>query len=147
MVTRLFLGVFVNRGSRGANRRGPDDPRRWCQDTEHGAAAVEFALVLSLLVAIIGGIVDFGLAFNAQVSLTHAAREGVRAEAIEPGTGQAVATAAFFAPAVTGFNAAVSDPCPGDDPVRLQTSATYNYFFLPFGTSDLTSEGVMRCGG
>lgn len=121
--------------------------KRWGSDgPEHGAAAVEFALILTLLVALIGGIVDFGFAFNAQISLTHAAREGVRVEAIGTGDPVGVATAAFSAPAVTGFAVAV-DGCPGSDPARVQTSANYNFFFLPFGTRSLTSEGVMRCGG
>ena len=114
--------------------------------SERGAAAVEFALILSLLVAIIGGIVDFGFAFNAQLSLTHAAREGVRVEAIGTGDPVAAATSAFSAPAVTAFSAVRVEECPGDS-ARLRTSATYNFFFLPFGTQNLTSEGVMRCGG
>ncbi len=37
---------------------------------ERGAAAVEFALVLPLLVALVLGIVDFGRAYNQQVSKT-----------------------------------------------------------------------------
>jgi Flp pilus assembly protein TadG len=117
--------------------------------SEAGAAAVEFALVLTVLVAIIGGIVDFGLAFNAQMSLTHAAREGVREEAINSASKDpiGVATNAFSAPAVTGFTATVTSSCPGADNAVVRTSATYNYFFLPFGSVDLTSEGVMRCGG
>ena len=114
--------------------------------SELGAAAVEFALILSLLVAIIGGIVDFGFAFNAQISLTHAAREAVRIEAIGTGDPVAAATNAFSAPAVTGFDVAV-DPCSDSDPARVRTSADYNFFFLPFGSRNLTSEGVMRCGG
>lgn len=50
--------------------------------TDEGAAAVEFALVLPFLLVLLCGIVDFGLAFNAKVTLTHAAREGVRAIAL-----------------------------------------------------------------
>ncbi len=46
---------------------------------QKGAAAVEFAIVLSLLLTLIFGMIEFGLAmFNQQV-ITNAAREGARA--------------------------------------------------------------------
>lgn len=49
-------------------RRAPD----------RGAAAVEFALVLPLLLILIFGIIDFGRLLNAQIAVTEAAREGAR---------------------------------------------------------------------
>jgi Flp pilus assembly protein TadG len=113
---------------------------------EHGAAAVEFALVIGLLIAILGGIVDFGFMFNAQISLTHAAREGVRVQAIGTGDPIAAATAAFSAPAVTGFGATVT-PCTTGGNTTLTTSADYSFFFLPLDDRTLTGEAVMRCGG
>jgi len=46
---------------------------------QKGATAVEFAIVLSLLITLIFGIIEFGLCiFNRQV-ITNAAREGARA--------------------------------------------------------------------
>lgn len=45
---------------------------------ERGAAAVEMAIVLPVLILLIGGIIDFGRAFMSQVILTNAAREGTR---------------------------------------------------------------------
>ncbi|HKU29947.1 MAG TPA: TadE/TadG family type IV pilus assembly protein, partial [Arthrobacter sp.] len=42
--------------------------------SERGAAAVEFALVAPILVLLVLGIMEFGRAYNAQVSLTNAAR-------------------------------------------------------------------------
>jgi Flp pilus assembly protein TadG len=120
------------------------------RESEGAAAAVEFALIVGLLVAILGGIIDFGLMFNAQISLTHAAREGVRVEAIGTGDPVAAATSAFTAPAVTGFSAQVTAPCPNANGARLQTSATYTAFFLrPIlgETRTLQGEAVMRCGG
>jgi hypothetical protein len=45
---------------------------------DRGASAVEFALVLPLLVMLLFGIVHFGFAYNAYVTVTHAAREGAR---------------------------------------------------------------------
>jgi Flp pilus assembly protein TadG len=45
---------------------------------ERGAALVEFALCLPLLLVIIAGIVDFGFVFQRYEVLTNAAREGAR---------------------------------------------------------------------
>lgn len=115
-----------------------------------GAVAVEMAILLPLLMLLLGGIVDFGFMLNAQISLTHAAREGARVEAI--GTGDAVtsATVAFTAPAVVSgsFSAAVARACPHADGAQLQTRATYEPFLLwILGPTELTSQAVMRCGG
>ena len=49
---------------------------------EQGAAAVEMALVLPLLLLLLFGIIDFGRVLNAQITLTEAAREGARAAAL-----------------------------------------------------------------
>ncbi len=46
---------------------------------ERGAAAVEFALVLPILVMIMMGIIDFGMVTNAQAIVANAARDGARA--------------------------------------------------------------------
>jgi len=45
---------------------------------ERGASAVEFALVLPVLLLVIGGIIDFGRMFYAQNVVGNAAREGAR---------------------------------------------------------------------
>jgi Flp pilus assembly protein TadG len=45
---------------------------------ERGAALVEFALALPLLLVVIAGIVDFGFTFQRYEILTNAAREGAR---------------------------------------------------------------------
>jgi Flp pilus assembly protein TadG len=114
---------------------------------QQGAAVVEFAVVLTLLLAILGGIVDFGFLFNAQISLTHAAREGVRVEAIGTGDPEAAATAAFSALAVTSFDANVTQACTNGGSATLTTRADYSFFFLPFDDRTLSGEAVMRCGG
>lgn len=46
--------------------------------SERGAALVEFALVLPLLLVVIAGIVDFGFVFQRYEVITNAAREGAR---------------------------------------------------------------------
>jgi Flp pilus assembly pilin Flp len=45
---------------------------------EDGAAAVEFALLLPLLVLLLFGFIQFGIAFNTKIQATNAAREGAR---------------------------------------------------------------------
>jgi Flp pilus assembly protein TadG len=46
---------------------------------QRGVAAVEFALVLPLLLVILFGIIDFGLMLYDKAMITNAAREGARA--------------------------------------------------------------------
>ncbi len=130
---------MIIRGSAGANN-------------DRGAAAVEFALVLPILILLVGGIVDFGFALNTQVSLTHAAREGVRIEALDSGDPVAAALAAFAAPAASDVDAEVTRACPHDDGARVVVRANSQVFFvglLPFVDNQLPLEGqaVMRCGG
>jgi Flp pilus assembly protein TadG len=48
------------------------------QPRDRGAAAVEFALLLPVLILLLFGIVEFGRALNAQITITQAAREGAR---------------------------------------------------------------------
>ncbi len=49
----------------------------WLQD-DHGQALVEMAFVLSILLLLLTGIVEFGRVLNAQLVVSHASREGAR---------------------------------------------------------------------
>jgi hypothetical protein len=51
---------------------------------EKGAAAVEFALVLPLLLMLLFGIITFGLAYHEKLALANALREGSRFGATAP---------------------------------------------------------------
>ena len=116
---------------------------------DRGAAAVEFALVLPLLIAILLGVIEFGFAFNTQISLTQAAREGVRLEALDTGNAEQATRDAYLGAMGTGADLAVSvTECPNSNE-KAQVSATYNYtpIFLPMLSGALTGEAVMRCGG
>lgn len=52
---------------------------------ERGAALVEFALCVPLLLIVIAGIVDFGFAFQRYEVITNAAREGARMASLPVG--------------------------------------------------------------
>lgn len=49
---------------------------------DRGAAAVEMAVVLPVLLLVLFGLIDFGRAFNEQIQLSQAAREAVRVVAM-----------------------------------------------------------------
>ena len=49
---------------------------------ERGAAAVEFALILPILLILVGGVIDFGRLYYTQIQLANAARDGVRLAAL-----------------------------------------------------------------
>lgn len=126
---------------------------------DDGAAAVEMALLLPFLLLLVCGLVDFGRAYNAKVTLTHAAREGVRVWALTQDVDKVQQTS--------------RDAAVGLDPLTVTTTAcefgkattvTVGYEFsyvtplsglmslFPGGSAvsnpmKLDANGVMRCGG
>jgi Flp pilus assembly protein TadG len=62
----------------GMKRRVPAPALGLTRRHERGAAAVEFALVLPILLVILLGIIDFGLYVYSDLQLTHSARDAVR---------------------------------------------------------------------
>ena len=57
--------------------------QRRAGDGDDGQASVEFALALPLIVLLLLVVVQVGLVVRAQVLVTHAAREGARAAAVD----------------------------------------------------------------
>ncbi len=55
--------------------------------SDDGAAAVEFALVLPILVLILFGIIDYGLYFNTSLQSRWGVHDAARAAAVAPGEG------------------------------------------------------------
>jgi Flp pilus assembly protein TadG len=128
---------------------------------DRGAAAVEFALVLPLLLLIVFGIIDFGRALNAQITLTEAAREGVRLAALGDSSAEVSARAQAAAPQLSGVTVTVTTSCqagagPAADAV---VNVSYSFSFITpvgaiaglFGGSGiggpitLSAQGVMPC--
>lgn len=68
--------------------------RRRTIGDDDGANAVEFALVLPVLVLLLIGIMQFGQAFSAYLAVTHAAREGARLASVDKFDSGVVATRA-----------------------------------------------------
>ncbi|HEX5631377.1 MAG TPA: TadE family protein [Acidimicrobiia bacterium] len=117
---------------------------------EDGAALVEFAIVLSLLVLILFGIIEFGRAYNAQATLTHASREGVRVLAITGDATEAAAAARNAAPSLDPALIGVStEPCSPGYPTELTVTYPFNLDIPFFGARSLTLDAtaVMRCSG
>ena len=128
--------------------------RRRLRD-ERGATAVEFGLIVPLLLLLVLGIVEFGHAFQVQGTLSAAAREGARAMALRNDPAQArdavQEAAAVLNPGITDAQISI-DPasCPVDGDTNVRLTIEYPMPFLTdfFGTSiDLTGTGVMRCQG
>ncbi len=144
-------GYPVTVGYRDASPR-----RRWMpfgrgrEQREWGAAMVEFAIVLPLLMLLVFGIIEFGRAHNTQLTLTHAAREGVRTYAITQDAAQGEAIAEQ---AATTLDPALMDiqvtACDIGSPTTMTIRYPFQFFipFLPSTPINLQAEGVMKCGG
>ena len=77
-VGNVWLGRQRKAGSSASQMRSSASRK------ERGAALIEMALALPILVMLLVGIVSAGIAYNHQLSLTHAAREGGRYGATLP---------------------------------------------------------------
>jgi Flp pilus assembly protein TadG len=142
------------------NRRRPGGG-----DRDRGATAVEFALLLPVLLLLVFGLIDFGRALNAQITLTQAAREGARLAALG---GQLSAVVSRTQTAATGLSSSqvsvTVTACPsggsaGGSPADATVQASYPFSFVtplgaiaklfggsgPGSSMTLTATGVMAC--
>ena len=122
---------------------------------ERGAAAVEFALVVPLLVLLFIGIVEFSQALSVHARLSAAAREGARVMALTSDPAQA-RTAVHGAVDSLDFPDSqitiTPGACPSTDPTAtIAVTVTYTQPFaaglLGHNGVELTGKAVMRCGG
>lgn len=107
------------------------------QPNERGAVAVEFALLLPVLLTILFGTIEFGMIMYGREVVTNASREGARAGIVQvspkPTSGQ-IKTIATNYLAGTGIN--LSDVtitvtgAGGVSPTMLTVTATYKYPWL-----------------
>jgi Flp pilus assembly protein TadG len=135
------------------------------QPRDRGAAAVEFALLLPVVLLLLFGIVDFGLALNAQITITQAAREGARLQALGVAVVPTATVVARTQAAATGLlpvptvNTGTVCPVGAAASVDAVVTVTYTYTYLTpvaaigkmFGsnsitpTKTLTATGRMPC--
>ena len=121
------------------------------------ATAVEFAMIVPLLLTLVLGIAEFGHAFQVQGTLSAAAREGARVMALQndPAAARtAVRNAApTLDPAITDAQIAVTPaacPMTSTGTTNVRVTVEYPMPFLTdfFGASiELSGTGVMRCNG
>lgn len=124
--------------------------------SERGAAAVEFALVAMLLVALMMGILEFGRLWAIQGNLAQAARDAARTAAI---TDSGEAGEAKFDEVFQPI--AATDPATDKTPVQVGTPGEEDCLWTVepkfttgsltgfFGTDNwtITARGAMRCNG
>lgn len=138
-------------------------------DGDQGAVAIEFALVLPILVVLVFGIFQFGLYFNRQQGIHAAAREGARVAALSETTSDDVIsrvdsalngislpngrtitiTAPGYSFTTTGSSGDGAAPCEGNFAESVVVTVTADTEFeIPLwgsGTFTITGEGDFRC--
>jgi Flp pilus assembly protein TadG len=130
---------------------------------QSGAAVVEFAVVLPVLLLIVFGILDFGRAMNYENDATHLANEGARFAVVNSNPGGSTSLAdwiraqgdtsemqnnstvcvSFPTNAATGTSMQVGDP--------VQVTVAVNFSWLPYigtavgsASSTMTGKALMR---
>jgi Flp pilus assembly protein TadG len=120
-------------------------------DSERGAAAVEFAILLPLLLMLVLGTIEFGRAYNAQITLTNAARDGVRVMAIANDPAGAKTAAINAAASVNSIPASdislSTTACSTGNQVTLTIKYNLSTITGIAGPFPMTGKGVMLCGG
>lgn len=139
------------------------------RNSERGAAAVEFAILAPILIVLLLGIMEFGRAYNVQITLSNAAREGSRVMAITSNAmpaasatasaqTQAISAAAALNPALVKEQIAFSyqaipatTPAPTACAANVQVTATISYTLKSMtgiaGPFAMRGVGTMQCGG
>jgi Flp pilus assembly protein TadG len=133
---------------------------------ESGQAAVEFGLVVPFVCLLVWALVEFGLALNYYVDVTHLANEGARLAAVvgnspQPGgdlkswiqsqaettelrngTGSVTSPAEVCVTFLTGSSGTKGQI---GDPVQVTVSAPYQWIpFIGGGTLNIKGSSVMR---
>ncbi len=128
---------------------------------QRGQSLVEFALILPIFLLIAFGVFDFGLAFDASIGISNAAREGARQGATQPNTTAITNRVRAVAGRLDNSNLAVTvtcktaagTACPGGvsgatTGGSIVVRVTYSYPMLTpiaFGTAiPLSSTAEMR---
>jgi len=129
---------------------------------ERGTAAVEMAIVLPVLLFVTAAIIDFGRAFNAQILLSNASREGARMMALGYTSADARQRVDQALAGAVPYAMSTPTPCPAaprpTDFASVTVSApSFQWVILgnvpplfgigPISPPTISSTGSMRCGG
>lgn len=125
---------------------------------ERGAAAVELAIIMPLLLLFIAGIVDFGRFFMTEIQLTNAVREGARVAVIGETPANVILRTTTAAPVVAGLVVTIPQSCPsgGGGDVTVRATGDFDWILLEPAMNVVgaagalptaEAEAVMRCGG
>ena len=130
---------------------------------QRGAAAIEFAIVLPLLIVLIFGMIEFSVLFYDKAVITNASREGARRGIVfsdpRPNDADIVAVVENYTADnlitfgdATGVTTTITRPASGTsgDPLTVRVSYQYEFLVLPNFITALTggiklgSETIMR---
>jgi Flp pilus assembly protein TadG len=116
-----------------------------------GAAAIEFAIALPVLVIMMWGFFQFGMLFEANAGMQHALGEGARAATLyDPNTtthvpsDSSIKTAITNATFGTGTSLTVNDPVDGTNYRDLSVSYTMQPDFIFFKGPSITLNASKR---
>ncbi|OLT06697.1 pilus assembly protein TadE [Kocuria sp. CNJ-770] len=118
--------------------------------SERGAAAVEFALVVPILLTLLLGVIEFGHYFNTQISATHAAREAARTMSITGNWIKAEDAARKASPTLKQPLVTVTrDPLACSPGATVSVTVTYKFdsYTGVVKNKDLIGRAAQRCGG
>lgn len=116
---------------------------------DRGAAAVEFALVLPLIVLVLFGIVEGGTRYAQQSQVNHWAFIAARDVAIDPSRSAVSVVSGLKGSDTTSYTvtSSPSTACstPGQRAVTVTVTATKTSPSGMFGSYTITGKGVARC--
>ncbi|MEY4873904.1 MAG: hypothetical protein RJB41_606 [Actinomycetota bacterium] len=114
---------------------------------DRGAAVLEFALIVPLMLIMLVGIIEFGRAYNVVISLQGAVREGARSLAL--GNSSATVAGVVRSSTAITIDGILQTPCPvsgGTATVIANQVFTFGIPFVPLTSMTLEARASMRCG-
>ena len=122
-----------------------------------GAAVVELAVVLPLLLTLVFGIIEFGWIFMVRETLTNASREGCRVAILQGSTEQDVrdqVDASMAGASLSNYTVEITSSTPSDPTETVKVLIPYGevsllagYFFGGSTDFNLSATTVMRKEG